>query len=271
MAGIAPGVVDEVNSIIDDDSFPILQKVDKIFHTLKVNGYGYHQTVLPKETLTHPSNKGGSMLNATDVWEKGLRMLKVGVAPQLLNEGAVAFELATDKTMREQQVAANVKLVKASNNTLASVNFQERFLTVATSHTAAFCKAVEQGVKPGLEEATAIDMKQDPGLQALCTSGWPFFVMRSAVEIQWPELPSYIQSALNVVNNSYQQMTEIEAASQMCQFLKHGLALPDALARVEECDPVCKRSLEAIAYYVSKYAGENQNIIDFLAQFSSLA
>ena len=42
------------------------------------------------------------MLNATDVWEKGWGMLKVGVAPQLLNEGAVAFELATDKTMRER-------------------------------------------------------------------------------------------------------------------------------------------------------------------------
>ena len=51
--------------------------------------------------------------------------------------------------------------------------YQEGFLTVATSHTAAFCKAVEQGVKPDLE-TTAVDMKQDPGLQHLCTKEWSF-------------------------------------------------------------------------------------------------
>ena len=142
-------------------------------------------------------------------------------------------------------------------------------MTVATSHTAAFCKAVEQGLKGPL--GFPVDPKQDPGLQQLCSKGWPFLVLSNAVEVKWPQLPSYIQSALNAVNNSYQQMTEIEAASQMCEYLNHGMALKEALQKVQECDPACKRSLEAIAWFVSRYAGERQCLVKFLAHFSSWA
>ncbi|CAL1159306.1 unnamed protein product, partial [Cladocopium goreaui] len=168
--------------------------------------------------------------------------------------------------MRKRQLDANVALVKASGDTLAPVTFQERFLTVATSHTAAFCKAVEQGLKGPL--GFPVDPKQDPGLQQLCSKGWPFLVLSNAVEVKWPQLPSYIQSALSAVNNSYQQMTEIEAASQMCEYLNHGMALKEALQKVQECDPACKRSLEAIAWFVSRYAGERQCLVKFLAHFS---
>ncbi|CAL1171611.1 unnamed protein product [Cladocopium goreaui] len=259
-------VAQEVDTILANEALPVLQKVEKLFKTFSGSGFGYKQHVLPKGTLTHPSNRGGSMLNAADVWEKGHRMVKVGVQPSLLNEGAVAFELATEEGMRKRQLDANVALVKASGDTLAPVTFQERFLTVATSHTAAFCKAVEQGLKGPL--GFPVDPKQDPGLQQLCSKGWPFLVLSNAVEVKWPQLPSYIQSALNPVNNSYQQMTEIEAASQMCEYLNHGMALKEALQKVQECDPACKRSLEAIAWFVSRYAGERQCLVKFLAHFS---
>lgn len=269
MSQIPAEVVKEVDTILANEALPVLQKVEKLFKTFSGSGFGYKQHVLPKDTLTHPSNRGGSMLNAADVWEKGHRMVKVGVQPSLLNEGAVAFELATEEGMRKRQLDANVALVKASGDTLAPVTFQERFLTVATSHTAAFCKAAEQGLKGPL--GFPVDPKQDPGLQQLCSKGWPFLVLSNAVEVKWPQLPSYIQSALNAVNNSYQQMTEIEAASQMCEYLNHGMALKEALQKVQECDPACKRSLEAIAWFVSRYAGERQCLVKFLAHFSSWA
>ncbi|CAL1153508.1 unnamed protein product [Cladocopium goreaui] len=266
MSQIPAEVVKEVDTILANEALSVLQKVEKLFKTFSGSGFGYKQHVLPKDTLTHPSNRGGSMLNAADVWEKGHRMVKVGVQPSLLNEGAVAFELATEEGMRKRQLDANVALVKASGDTLAPVTFQERFLTVATSHTAAFCKAVEQGLKGPL--GFPVDPKQDPGLQQLCSKGWPFLVLSNAVEVKWPQLPSYIQSALNAVNNSYQQMTEIEAASQMCEYLNHGMALKEALQKVQECDPACKRSLEAIAWFVSRYGGERQCLVKFLAHFS---
>ena len=126
MSQIPAEVVKEVDTILANEALPVLQKVEKLFKTFSGSGFGYKQHVLPKDTLTHPSNRGGSMLNAADVWEKGHRMVKVGVQPSLLNEGAVAFELATEKGMRNRQLDANVALVKASGDTLAPVTFQAR-------------------------------------------------------------------------------------------------------------------------------------------------
>ena len=231
-------VAKEVDGVLAADNVPVLQKINKIFTTLSKSGLAYKQNVLPKQCLVHPANRGGSMLNCTDVWSKGLKMLKVGVQTSLLNEGsAVAFELATNSLKREEQVAANVQLVNASNNALAAVTGQERFLTVASSHTAAFCKAVEQGVKP-VDQSQTVTENSDPGLQHLICNGWAFLVISNVVETKWPDLPNFLQAGLNATNSSYQQMTEIEAACQMCEYMRHGTTLDQALAKVQAVDPV---------------------------------
>ena len=70
-------------------------------------------------------------------------------------------------------MAANVKLVQGTpNECLATVTGQDRFLTVASSLTAAFCKAVEQGVKP-VDQSQTVTENPDPGLQRLICKGWP--------------------------------------------------------------------------------------------------
>eukprot|EP00435_Cladocopium_sp_Y103_P053726 s2435_g17.t1 len=224
---------------------------------------GYKAVVLPQETLTHPSNRGGSLLNVTDVWQKGMRMVGIGIQPSLLQDCGVAFELSTAKAIRDQQVKANELLVAASNRSLASLSGQERFLTVATSHTAAFCKAVEQGCKSagGLND----------GLCKLITEGWLMFVISEMIEKSIPSLPAWLQMAMNSVNVGFKQVNEIEAASLMAELMKHGKSLNDALAQVEKCDPLCQPQLQAIAYYVSRYGGgDQQGLVQFLNQCRAL-
>eukprot|EP00435_Cladocopium_sp_Y103_P045461 s1274_g13.t1 len=134
MPALPTDIVEKVDKILNDEHLPVLAKVSQLFTCLADNGLGYYQKVAPKDTLTHPANRGGSLLSSTDVWSKGLRMLSIGVQPAMLQSGAVCFELSNIKEKRESQIAANVSLVEGSGNSLAPVNGQEKFLTVATSN-----------------------------------------------------------------------------------------------------------------------------------------
>ena len=259
-----------MEGVLSNASMPVPQKINRVFSTLKANALAYTQVLRPSQTLIHPQNRSGSMVNSLDVWQKGLKMLKIGIQPGLLNEGnAVAFELSVNASKRQEQVSANEKLVQESSGSLATVTGQERFLTVASSHTAAFCKAVEQGVKP-VDQSQTVTENSDPGLQHLICHGWPFLVISNVVEAKWPDLPNCLQAGLNATNSSYQQITEIKAACQMCEYMRHGDTLDQALAKVQAVDPVCKRSLEAIAFYVARFAGPDYALVTFLSQFSNL-
>ena len=75
MSPVPQELVDTLTALVSNEDLPVLKKVEKLFECLKKSGFGYKTLVLPKETLTHPSNRGGSLLNVTDVWQKGMRML----------------------------------------------------------------------------------------------------------------------------------------------------------------------------------------------------
>ena len=196
-------------------------------------------------------------------------MVSIGIQPALLQEGGVAFELSTEAGKRDQQVAANVTLVESADGALAPVNKTERYLTVATSHTAAFCKAVEACCKSPAS-GQPLEMKADEGLFKLITAGWPMNVISEHVENQLPSLPPWLQMAMNSVNMGFKQVNEIEAAALMSEFLQHGKTLQEAQLLVEQSDPLCKPQLPAIAYYVSRYGGgDSQGLLKFLSRFSA--
>lgn len=258
-----------VDELLKSEQAPVLQTVQRLFQCLQDAGLRYTQPVLPKDTLAHPSNRGGAMLNPTDVWSKGLRMMAIGVQPALLQQGGVAFEVSTDKSAREEQFAANERLVAASEGALAPVSRQERFLTVATSHSAAFIKAVAMGCKS--MDGNTVDLQQDSGLQQLVNSGWPMTVLSEVVEKQWPALPAFVQLAMNSVNPGFKQINEIECASLLSEFMKHGLTFDQAMQKVHQSDPACKPQLSAIGYFVARYGGgSQQGLIHFLKEFSTL-
>ena len=91
------------------------------------------------------------MANAFDVHRKGSTMLKIGVQLSKLNE-AVAFGISFDPCKRLKQLDLNKGLVESSQGMLAPVTGSERFLTVGSSHTVAFCRAVNSGCRTTIPE-----------------------------------------------------------------------------------------------------------------------
>ena len=92
MPSLPAETIEAVDGIINDQNLPVLAKISKLFKCIADSGMGYYQQIVPKDTLTHPANRGGSLLNSNDVWSKGLRMLGIGVQPSMLQSGAVCFE-----------------------------------------------------------------------------------------------------------------------------------------------------------------------------------
>ena len=100
MTSVPEHFVEKLDEVMNNENVPILKRVDQLCEMLQKNGYGYTAMVKPRETLAHPSNRGGSLLNPIDVWEKGLRMVSVGVKPTLLEGNGMAFEMSTDQDTR---------------------------------------------------------------------------------------------------------------------------------------------------------------------------
>eukprot|EP00438_Fugacium_kawagutii_P022896 Skav224158 [mRNA] locus=scaffold2007:112782:115211:+ [translate_table: standard] len=256
MTAVPQHVKDTVDGIMGNEE-PVLVKMKQLVQVCLENGLAYKVTLTPAEMLTHPMNRAGQMLSAQDVWQKGMKIWTVGVRKELLCD-SMAFELSLDNGARAQQVSANQKLVDGSGGLLSALNGKERFLSVSSSHTTAWLKAVASGCQCPQELGSVTLKKGDPNSEALMDlleNGWTWVVFNAAVELQWSHLPGFIQMAMNSTNGNNKQLSEIECAAQLAQCVLQGQSLSTALEQLKACDPQCKRSLEAIAIYVSKFGG----------------
>lgn len=271
MSKVPPNVKGKVDEILASES-PVLVKVQSLVDHLTECGLAYKMMVKPSEVLTHPDNRAGQMLSALDCWNKGMKMWSVGVRKELLTS-SVAFELAINTETREKQLQSNQRLIESSNGLLATISGQERFLSVSSSHMAAWLKAVGSGCA-GPNDMGPLQLRQGDSnsdvVSALLQDGWMWVVMSSAVEEEWPKLPGFLQMALNSTNSLNKQLSEIECAGQLAQGVLHGQALNVALEELKACAPSCKSSLEAIATYVSRFGGgQKMELVLFLLKFSS--
>ena len=272
MVAISETVKKNVEKILGSGE-PVLVTVQKLTSFLLESGLAYKALIKPGEVLVHPQNRSGSMLSAVDCWAKGMRMWKVGVRKELLTE-SFAFELALCPQARNEQLAANRALVANTPQLLAPLTGKERFLSVSSSHTTAWLKAVEAGCQaPGDDHVLQLRQGEErsDAIIGLLNQGWTWIVFSAAVEAEWKQLPSWLQLALNSTNSNAKQLSEVECAAQLAQGLQQGQSLKLALEVVKACDTACKSSLDCIAKYVSKFAGgKDAPIITFLSKFGSL-
>jgi hypothetical protein len=258
-------------------------KVDKILQALIAQNVAYYTTALPEAFLVHPSNRGGLMLNHFDVHDKGNTMLKIGVQLSKLVE-SVAFEISNDPIKRAHQLARNKDLVAASNGMLAPVTGAERFLTVGTSHTMAFCKAVNANCSTKIEELSSTGVlslssilaskqvgNENHPFRSMCAEGWKWLIIPSFIEDLHPELPALIQQSLNSSHSVSKQPTEMEVAATIAEYYeKMKLSLDEAVKAAGQSEPKCKHYLATIAHYVKCFAGGEQfPIVRFLESYSS--
>lgn len=258
-----------VDQLLASD-LPPLVKVERMTEMLLKAGLAYRQVLKPAQVLVHPSNKAGQMLSMRDVWVKGHKMYTVGFRKELLTS-SYCFEMSLSAEMRAKQLQANAALNEHGG--LAAVTGKERFLSVSSSHTTAWLKAMGQACEPPEPELsvplTQGDAKSEAIMDAM-SNGWQWLVLNASVEMTWPKMPSWLAMSLNASNNNARAMSEVECAAQLAQDLSLGVPLQDAMEDVKKCDPSCLRSLPHIGDFVCKYGGgEQMPLIKFLARFSA--
>ena len=167
-------------------------------------------------------------------------------------------------------MALNKSLVDQSCGLLAPLSGKERFMSVGTSQTCAFFRAVQANCKQPESCSGEITIQAGEPLADILDNGWSWLVISGMVEQTWPDLPRFYQMALNAHVTSLKQMSEVEAAAQIALGITNGLSLREAMDEVKSADPLCKASLDAIGYYASHFGGgDGMPLIQFLSAFSS--
>lgn len=113
---------------IDDllaSKLAVNQQVDQMVSIFQKYGLAYFATITPSEMLCHPHNRANQMLSWVDMWDKGAKMLAIGMKRQFLGE-SIALEVSIDTTTRKKQFEANQKLIMESNGAMAPMTGQER-------------------------------------------------------------------------------------------------------------------------------------------------
>ncbi len=124
MAHAVPSqIIQEVEKILAN-STPVNQRLTDVIALLTKHGFCQMQTLKPNQMLTHPENRGGSMVSYHDAWAKGAQLVSVGVQPQLLH-GSICFQLSTQEAIRQQQLQKNKDMAQDSSGHLAPLSGQE--------------------------------------------------------------------------------------------------------------------------------------------------
>lgn len=143
------------------------------------------------------------------------------------------------------------------------------FLTLGTSHTVAFLRALEAGASN--PNGQPFDLpKTDPCWQAI-TNGWEWTTISSEVEDAIPTFCGWVQMALNSSNSIGRAQTELELATTIANFFTHGCTLAQAIDKAKQGGQKFQASLPSVALYVQRYAGGPEfPLIHFLAKFGQL-
>ncbi len=246
--------------------------------------FGRIEKIPPRLMLVHPSNRGNTGINCHNAHKHGLRIHKAGADPSLLAH-AVAIEIrpegAPHGDKRKTLFEFNEGLVRASNNKLAPVSGLERFASLATGHTFAFCKAAEARCNTDYAEIADSAGRLDPGvlgnnsnMKTMMEEGWDVFVVPYWLEDDIKSWPHWCQSACNVPNTAKTIMSEVETMSSLVEDIMAMGDAPNWQAATESVasdDPSCSAYLSDVVQIVQRYGGDRKDgwqKIKFLATFA---
>ena len=186
-----------------------------IYGMLEDANFAYSQKISVEKLLVHPENRAQLGVNAHTARCTGGSVLRVGANFNELHK-STCFELSSNATARDQQLQFNQRLVDGSDGMLANVSGSERFLTVASSHTAAFCRACKAGCSTSIQ-SLAQDGKlclakvcHDSVFKSMVEEGWMWKVVSAQAADAIPGLAALAEKALNASNNVVNQCSEVE-------------------------------------------------------------
>ena len=118
--------------------------------------------------------------------------------------------MATHAEAQQAQLDFNAKLHQESQGMMAKPTGAERFLSVSSSHTSQFIKAIVAGAvtdQPSLKRPDGhlnpVLLRQDKTLHTMATVGWTWTIIAAHVEEAFPRLPSLIEKANNSTNCTF--------------------------------------------------------------------
>ena len=166
-----------------------------------------------------------------------------------------------------KQIGFNLTLIDQADGLLAPATGRERYLTVATSHTAGGCKSILAKCKSYIKKMTDGDgmlsyekAAKDKVFKSMLDKGWTFLVIPASVEWEFPMLPNIAQQALNASSNVANQTNELEVAMTIATMAdsQSECGRGDFNSCVENAAaaaPPCKDYIQTIGKYVKDYAG----------------
>ena len=209
------------------------------------------------------------MVNGFDAIAKGQHIEQTGLKPQLLPLGSVCMEMNPKK--RSQQLAANVAMCEKASGMLGSVNGQEKFLSLGTSHFVMYCRALQQ-------HATAPDgskLQPLPEYLPLLQEGWKWTILSYQIEDEFPTFTSSRQATLNSVNSAAKMVGEVESMLQIAAYLEAGSTLQAAVDMVKSTAPACASYLQQVADFARQFLGGTgfpllKQLKDYCCQVASI-
>ena len=223
--GLPSELVDEVQSLIDEENIAIITKYGKIKAVLLSHNLVTKIMRKACEMMCHPANRGGLGLNPFNVHRNGRNIWRVGVDIGQLH-GAATFQMSPDPSVRKEQVKFNKQLVDVAGGLLAPVNGSENSLTVSCGHWTALVRAIMHGCRTTEKEMADKDdilnretfVKKDEAFFDLMDKGWSVTEFDWRCEAAWPALPDVAQRALNASNTVPSQSSEMEVAASTAEF-----------------------------------------------------
>ena len=256
----------EVGRVMESDD-GVNVKITKLTKIFLDSGLARHEVVSPSLVLCHPSNRGGSMLNGHDVVQKGEVLMKQGVRQDLLEASSVAFCLSKQEDKRKSQVNANKILASHHPDLLAPPSGAERYLSVGSSHSTAYMRAMLSGILP----ETPLSKKDGP-LKTCLHTGWRWLIIEDLVEEEFPSMPLLLASGLNSTNSVQVSQSEIEVLMTIGRYVSlHGMSVQQAKDKCLEAEPTCKDYIDVLAHFAARYGGgEGFPLLEFLGAFGKV-
>lgn len=281
MASSKEQLVGQIKAIVRQDNAVMgpLAKYNGIKTLLLEAKVGYYAELHVGTILVHPSNRGKTGLSHHNAHKNGLKIYNVGADLDLLKQACCQEMHPAGSSKHEEQVLGNKKLVDASNRMLAPVTGEERFVSLGTGHTTAFCRAANAGCPTPYKDIrdsngnlnAAMLKASNQNLSKMLTDGWTWFVVPWWLEDEVPEWPHLAQKALNVHHSVVSSANEVEVAASIAQEISYQgdkVSWSDAIAATAASEPPCKDYIDTVGKYVKTFGGgDNAPIISFLAGF----
>ena len=192
-----------------DESTRLVKLKDDMLHLLIEGGEARVKYMHPKTLVPHPKNRGGSKMHWRKIFEKGAKIISVGVSlAQCGPDKAVAFE---EHPVNRRFGKQHVELCKSSPHyalytdadaveagTVGCGHWNQMLACIIDKRPvpSEFAYKLCEPGHPNLDGERLC--RDQPALRGLLHRGLETTVIKHSIESEYPQLPSIFQKALNV-------------------------------------------------------------------------